>query len=204
MTVPFRGVWLSALILLAVGVVPAAAQSGAQKVGFVDTRKILAEMPGRAQAEQRMRAGLESLTERQRVMVDSLNLLMAAFERDSASLTQAEKVTRFTALQLYDGRYRDTLEVLEVEAQEAQAAAMQPLVDRVRIAMEDVRQAEGFAMIFDIGAQVNQIVVMDRNLDLSDRVLARLRAQGPATPPTAAPTTPPPGPVSQPTGVRRP
>lgn len=200
MTVRIRGVWLAALLLLTGIAAPAAAQ----KVGFVDTRKILAEMPGRAQAEQRMRASLDSLTRRQQLMVDSLSAMMSAFEADSASLTQEQKVARFTALQMYDARYRDTLEVLEAEAQEAQATSMQPLVDRVRLALEDLRQAEGFAMIFDIGAQVNPIVAMDRNLDLSDRVLARLRAQGPATPPTAAPTTPPAGPVSQPAGVRRP
>lgn len=207
MIVRSRGLVMAALLTLV-----AATPLAAQKVGFVDTRKILQEMPGRVQAEERMRVGIEALGARQKVMVDSLNAMMASFEADSAALSQVEKVARFTTLQQYDARYRDTLEVLEQEAQEQQAAAMQPLFDQIRLALDDIRQADGFAMIFDIAAQGSNIVSMDRNLDLSDRVLARIRAQAttarPATPPAAVParpaTPPPAGPVAGPTGARRP
>ncbi len=212
MIVLTRGVLAAALLTVAAAA-PLAAQ-GQLRIGYVDSRKVLQEMPGRVQAENQMRLGLEALSARQKTMVDSLNLLMARFEADSASLTQAEKVQRFTALQLYDARYRDTIQVLEAEAEAQQGAAMQPLFDVIRVALEDLRQAEGYAMIFDIGAQMNQIVSMDRNLDLSDRLLAKIRATPavrPTTPPPAAPTnqpaaepTRPPGPVAQPAGARRP
>lgn len=204
MIVRSRGLFVAALLSLA-----AAAPLSAQKVGFVDTRKILQEMPGRNAAEARMRSGLEALSARQKKMVDSLNTLMAAFERDSAALSQEQKVARFTSLQVYDQQYRDTLQVLEEEAQSQQAEAMQPLFDVIRLALDDVRQADGYAMIFDVGAQGNNVVSMDKNLDLSDRVLARIRAMPAPTapmvpPPAAAPQQPAPGPVAQPAGVRRP
>jgi outer membrane protein len=204
MIVRSRGLFVAALLSLA-----AAAPLSAQKVGFVDTRKILQEMPGRNAAEARMRSGLEALSARQKRMVDSLNTLMAAFERDSAALSQEQKVARFTSLQVYDQQYRDTLQVLEEEAQSQQAEAMQPLFDVIRLALDDVRQADGYAMIFDVGAQGNNVVSMDKNLDLSDRVLARIRAMPAPTapmvpPPAAAPPQPAPGPVAQPAGVRRP
>lgn len=212
MTILSRGALVAALISLAAAVAPLSAQ----KVGYVDSRKILQEMPARAAAEARMRAGLEVLSARQKKMVDSLNFLMAGFERDSATLSQADKVARFTAMQTYDAQYRDTLQVLEEAAQASQAEAMQPLFDQIKIALDDVRQADGYAMIFDIGGQSNPIVSMDRNLDLSDRVLARIRAMpatGTAAPapaparPAATPAAPaarPTGPVSQPSGARRP
>ena len=212
MTIMSRGALVAALISLAAAVAPLSAQ----KVGYVDSRKILQEMPARAAAEARMRAGLEALSARQKKMVDSLNFLMASFERDSATLSQADKVARFTAMQTYDAQYRDTLQVLEEAAQASQAEAMQPLFDQIKIALDDVRQADGYSMIFDIGGQSNPIVSMDRNLDLSDRVLARIRAMpatGAAAPapaparPAATPAAPaarPTGPVSQPSGARRP
>jgi len=204
MIVRSRGLLVAALLSLV-----AAAPLAAQKVGYVDTRKILQEMPGRNAAEARMRVGLETLSLRQRKMVDSLNTLMAAFERDSSALSQEQKVARFTALQVYDQQYRDTLQVLEEEASEQQAEAMQPLFDIIRLALDDVRQADGYAMIFDIGAQGSNVVSMDKNLDLSDRVLARIRAMPAPTapmvpPPAAAPQQPAAGPVAQPAGVRRP
>jgi Skp family chaperone for outer membrane proteins len=203
MIVRSRGLLAAFAVLLAAA---AFTPLSAQKVGYVDSRKILQDIPGRAQVETALRTEIEKLGAREKKMVDSLNALMSAFERDSASLSQPERVTRFTAMQAYDGLYRDTLEVLEAEAQQLQAQAMAPLFDQIRIALEDIRQADGYAMIFDVGGQVNPIVAMDKNLDLSDRVIARLRTM-PATArptPAAPPAKQPPGPVGAPAGVRRP
>lgn len=195
-----RGLFAACTFLM-LAALPASAQ---QKFGYVDSRRILQEMPGRAQAEAGFRTQIDALGAREKKMVDSLNAMMSAFERDSAKMTQTERIARFTALQQYDAMYRDTLEALNQEAQQLQADAMAPLFDQIRIALEDVRQAEGLAMIFDLGAQVNPIVAMDKNLDYSDRVLARIRA----TPAAARQAEPAPnrpvGPVSQPTGVRKP
>jgi Skp family chaperone for outer membrane proteins len=203
MIVRSRGI-LAALVLMLAAAAPLAAQ---QKVGYVDTRKILQEMPGRTQVENSLRVSLEVLSAREKKMVDSLNVMMGAFEKDSAKLTAEDRTQRFGALQRYDAMYRDTLEALQAEAQEIQQQAMQPLFDIIRLALEDVRQADGLAMIFDLGAQANPIVAMDKNLDLSDKVIARIRTMPAARPtaaPTAAPAAPKPaGPVPQPAGVTR-
>lgn len=209
MSVRSRGV-----VFVAALFVSAASPLAAQKIGFVNTTRILQEMPARAQAEAQLRTALEALQARQQVMVDSLNGLIAAFERDSASLSQQDRVARFQVMQAYDARYRDTLAVLEQAGQEAQAAAMQPLFDQIRVALDDIRTAESYTMILDLSREGSPIVSYDRNLDISDRVLTRIRASSaPATRPPATPTTPPAaqtqrpapqGPVAQPTGVRRP
>ena len=216
MSVRTRGALvLAALLSLA------ASPLAAQKVAFVNTQRILQEMPARAQAEAQMRTTLEALQGRQQVMVDSLNGLIAAFEKDSASLSQQDKVARFQALQAYDARYRDTLQVLEQESQQAQAAAMQPLFDQIRIALDDVRAADNYTMILDLSREGSPVVAYDRNLDISDRILTRIRASAaparpgatpapaanrPQAPAAAAPAqrAAPQGPVSQPSGVRRP
>jgi hypothetical protein len=49
-------------------------------------------------------------------------------------------------------------------------------------------------MIFDVGSQVSVVVAADKKLDLTDRVLARLKSQGP----------PVSGTVPQPVGVTPP
>lgn len=213
----------SGLLFVAALLSLAASPLAAQKVAFVNTQRVLQEMPSRAQAEAQIRTSLEALQGRQQVMVDSLNGLIAAFERDSAGLSQQDKVARFQTLQAYDARYRDTLEVLEQESQQAQATAMQPLFDLIRLALDEIRAADNYTMILDLSREGSAIVAYDRNLDISDKVLTRIRASSAPTParpgaapatqrpapqtPAAAPATPrpaPQGPVSQPTGVRRP
>jgi len=204
MTVRPRGL-LAALLLL----VAAAPLSAQMRIGYVDTRKILQEMPARNTIEAQLRVELEVLGAREKKMIDSLNVMVAAFEKDSASLTPETRTQRFAALQAYDAQYRDTLQALQNEAQQKQAEAMQPLFDAVKLALEEIRQADGLAFILDVGAQGSNIVAMDKNLDLSDKVIARLRTQPAARPATRpAPATParpaPAGPVSQPAGVRKP
>lgn len=196
--------FLAALILLVAASVPLHAQG---KVAFIDSRKVLQEMPGRTQVEARIRTELEALGVREKKMVDSLNALMSSFQRDSAKMTSDDRNARFSAMQQYDQHYRDTLEVLQAESQQKQGEAMQPLFDLIRLALEDVRQADGLAFIFDIGAQVNPIVAMDKNLDVSDKVIARIRTMpaakvAPATE-VKPPAKPPAGPVPQPAGVTR-
>lgn len=203
MFVRSRGL-LAALVLFVVAA-PLQAQS---KFGYVDSRKILQEMPGRQQVEAKLRTDLEVLGAREKKMVDSLNVMMAAFEKDSATLAAPDRTRRFAALQQYDAVYRDTLQALQTEAQQLQGEAMQPLFDLIKLALDDVRAADGLAMIFDIGGQANPIVAMDRNLDLSDKVIARIRTMpaqrpAPATKPAPAAARPN-GPVSAPAGVRRP
>lgn len=203
MFVRSRGL-LAALVLFAVAA-PLQAQS---KIGYVDSRKILQEMPGRQQVEAKLRTDLEVLGAREKKMIDSLNVMMAAFEKDSATLTAPDRTRRFASLQQYDAMYRDTLQALQAEAQQLQGEAMQPLFDLIKLALDDVRAADGLAMIFDIGGQSNPIVAMDRNLDISDKVIARIRTMpaqrpAPATQPAPAAARPN-GPVSAPAGVRRP
>jgi len=202
-----RGLMAAFLALVAVAL-PARAQA---RLAYVDTRKILQEMPSRVAVETRLRVELEALGAREKKMIDSLNVMMAAFEKDSSALPVAERTARFAALQQYDAQYRDTLQALQTEAQQKQADAMQPLFDQIKLALDDVRTADGYAFIFDVGSQGNSIVAMDRNLDLSDKVIARIRTMPAPRPtpvpaaPTTAPTRPAPtGPVPAPAGVRKP
>ena len=198
---------LLAAFLLAASAAPVAAQS---KIAYVDSRRILQEMPSRTQVEARIRTELAALESRQQKMVDSLQALMGSFQKDSATMSADDRTKRFAAMQAYDAQYRDTLEALQAEAQQKQGEAMQPLFDQIRLALEEVRVADGLSMIFDLGAQVNPIVAMDKNLDVSDKVIARIRTMPPVRPgttapasPAAAPARPPAGPVQQPAGVSR-
>jgi len=52
--------------------------------------------------------------------------------------------------------------------------------------IEAVRAEDNYAMIFDVGSQTSVIVAADKNLDITDKVMARLKA---APRPAAAPKT---------------
>jgi outer membrane protein len=81
--------------------------------------------------------------------------------------------------------------------QARQAQLVKPIMERVQGVIEAIRTEDGYAMILDVGAQASVVVAADKRLDLTERVLARLKSQGPG--PVA-----PVGAVPQPAGVTRP
>jgi outer membrane protein len=83
-------------------------------------------------------------------------------------------------------------------------------MEQINKIIDELRAEEGYSMIFDAENQAGVLVAADKNLDLTDKVLARLRAAGPPTAASTRPagtpgTTRPPAPAAQqPSGVQRP
>ena len=74
-------------------------------------------------------------------------------------------------------------------------------VDDAALALEDVRVAGGLDAIFDVGQNAT-IVAVNKNLNLSDRVIARLRVLGaPVITPKAEAPKAAPAPAAKPSGM---
>ena len=89
--------------------------------------------------------------------------------------------------------------------------AASPIMEQINKIIDELRAEEGYSMIFDAENQAGVLVAADKNLDLTDKVLARLRAAGPPTAAAARPTgatgttqRPPAPAAQQPSGVQRP
>jgi outer membrane protein len=85
-------------------------------------------------------------------------------------------------------------------------------MDQIRKVLDEIRQEEGYAFILDAGSEAGVIVAADRNLDITEKVISRLKpvpvtAASPATrPPATRPDSArtPLGPRATPAGVTRP
>ena len=168
---------LGALFLSAA---PAAAQT--LKIGFVNSQKILAEAPGVQQVQQtlqaemtRMRAPLDSMEQR-------LNAANTAFQQQQATLTPAAREQRQNELQQQLQAYQQRGQQLQEQAQQRQAQLVQPVMQAINAAIEVLRREGSFTMIVD--SSQGGIVTVDPALDLTDRVLQRMRG-GAAAPPAA-------------------
>jgi outer membrane protein len=171
---------LGVLGALFLGAAPAAAQG--IKIGFVNSQKILAEAPGVAQVQQtlqaemtRMRAPLDSMEQR-------LNAANTAFQQQQATLTPAAREQRQTELQQQFAAYQQRGQQLQEQAQQRQAQLVQPVMQQINAAIEVLRREGAFTMIVD--SSQGGIVTVDPALDLTDRVLQRMRG-GAAAPPAA-------------------
>ncbi|HJQ10679.1 MAG TPA: OmpH family outer membrane protein [Gemmatimonadaceae bacterium] len=166
------------------------------KIGYINSQAILSQAPGRAEAEAQFEKEVGVYRQQIQRMDDSLKTMMAAFDRDAAKLDSTTLNTRRTTIQQREVEYQTRARGLDSTMQARQAQLVKPIMERVQNVIEAIRAEDGYAMILDVGAQVSLVVAADKRLDLTDRVLSRLKAQGPA--PTASSTVP------QPAGVTRP
>ena len=119
---------------------------------------------------------------------------MAAFDRDAAKLDSATRETRRTTIGQREAEYQGRARGLDSTMQARQAQLVKPIMERVQSVIEAIRGEDNYAVILDVGSQVSVVVAADKRLDLTERVLARLKSQGP----------PASGTIPQPAGVTRP
>ncbi len=203
----------AATILVAGAAAPLAAQSAPppQRFAYVDTRDILNQAPGRAEAEAQLQKEAAVWEAEIKRMQDQMNAMISDFQKKSATYTPAERDKQTKVIQDKQAEFQKRNDEINSEADKRRSEVLQPILDQIKLALEDVRVAGGLDAIFDVGQNAT-IVAVNKNLNLSDRVIARLRVLGPPAVPVkadtkAAPATPtkPSGvPVAAPAGIGRP
>ena len=182
--------------LMLVGQAGAQSSSAPAKIGYINSAVILQQAPGRAEAEAQFDKEVGVYRLQIQRMDDSLKTMMAAFDKDAAKLDSATRDARGATIRQREAEYQTRARGLDSTMQARQAELVKPIMQRVQTVIETIRAEDGYAVILDVGAQVSVVVAADKKLDLTDRVLARLRAAGPA--PVSSSTVP------QPAGVTRP
>jgi outer membrane protein len=184
-------------LFLALAAAPLAAQS--TKLAYIDSRAILAQAPGRAEAEAQFQKEMQSYQSQVQKMGDSLNTLVAAYTKAEVTLSPAAKETRQKAIREREAAYQARTEQMQQQAQQRQGELLGPIMEQINKAIGDVRNAEGYTFIFDVGAQGGVVVAADTTLNVTDKVIARLKVIA------AAPKTPATGPtMGAPAGITKP
>ena len=197
-----------ALGLLVVGAAAAAAQTPV-KIGYIKSQTILANAPGRAAAETQFEKEMTTYRAQVQRMGDSLNTLIADYNKQEVSLSPQAKETRQKDIRTKEEEYQRRTQELQQQVRAREAELVRPIMEQINKVIDELRAEEGYSMIFDAENQAGVVVAADKNLDLTEKVLARLRAAGPPTsasrPAGAGPTQRPAAPAAQqPSGVQRP
>lgn len=160
-----------AFVVLAASAGQASAQTG-QKIAYVRSSVLLEQAPGRADAEAQFDRETGTYRDQIKRMSDSLNAMVAAYEKAAPALSATVRDARGKDIQAREADYQRRTRELEQKAQSRQAELVQPILDRVKASIEDVRVEGGYSFIFNMD-QGSPILAADKNLDLTDRVLRK-------------------------------
>jgi outer membrane protein len=196
-----------ALGFLVFGAAAAVAQTPV-KIGYIKSQTILANAPGRAAAETQFEKEMTTYRAQVQRMGDSLNTLIADYNKQEVSLSPQAKETRQKDIRAKEEEYQRRTQELQQQVRSREAELVRPIMEQINKVIDELRAEEGYSMIFDAENQAGVVVAADKNLDLTEKVLARLRAVGPPTsasrPAGTTPQRPAAPAAQQPSGVQRP
>ena len=164
------------------------------RMAFVNTNVLLDNAPGKTQAESTYARETRAYGDQLKKMSDSLNAMFTSYQKQEPTLTATQKETRQKALRDLQQQLQDKQQQLTQQAQQRQTELMAPIMEQVKKVLDDIRSEDGYAMIMTGDPQL--ILSYDKNLDITDRVVARLKT-------IAAMPTKVGAPVSAPAGVTR-
>jgi len=154
------------------------------KLGFVDVNILLEQSPGREEAEKKFQSEAIVWKDRADGFKKELETLVAEYDNQKLILSPAKKKEREALILEKQKEYEIYLQEVfgpKGKSNQKEAELMAPILEKVNKAIESVRVAGGYALIFD--ARAGAIVAGDPSMDLTEQVLAELKKT------TAASTT---------------
>jgi outer membrane protein len=197
-----------ALVLSPVVATPMFAQ-GPQKIAYVDSKVILSRAPGRQAAEDQFNKEMEASRGQVQKMGDSLQTMIADYQKAQATLAANVREQREAAIRKKQEDYQSRAGALDQQMQQRQMELVKPIMDQIRKVLDEIRQEDGYAFILDAGSDAGVIVAADRNLDITEKVITRLKpvpitAAAPGAPKNDSAAKAPAGPRPAPAGATRP
>ena len=150
-----------------------AVQLNAQRVGFLDTEKILASIPEYNSAKSQ----LESLEKGYRTKVENefaaIEKLYNAYQANKGTRSQVvraqkenERISKAEAAKKLQESYFGENGIMQKKSQEL----LSPIKERVQAAIERVAKSGGYMMIVDIASQ-SGVIYTNSQYDLSQEVI---------------------------------
>ncbi len=163
------GLWAMALVF------PLALFAQNRKFGYVNTAEIIQAMPEIIQAQQTLEQYAQQLEQQLQAMMEEYEKKLSELQQNQDVWPDAVKeikVKELTDLQM-------RIQEFQLKAQEnlqlKQAELMQPILDKVRTAIEQVAKERGIDYVFDASSGV--LLVMPPSDDLTPYVKQKLGLQ---------------------------
>jgi outer membrane protein len=190
------GAAVAALALMAV----AGPVQGQAKIAYVNTQALMEVAPGRAAADSALAKEGEGFRKQVQRLQDSLNAMFTDYTKKEPTLNAAQKDTRQKAIQSLETELQAKQLQLEQQFAQRRNEVYAPITEMVKKVLEDIGTEGGYTMILANDPGQSPIVWADKNLDITDKVVLRLK--GTKAPAAVAPKTNP-SPTG-PAGVVRP
>ncbi len=135
---------LAVATLLAVAV-----PASAQKFGYVDSRELVFALPDIKEVETNIqKMGEDFMLKMEEMQVEG-NKKLDAYQKEEATLSETIKRSRQEEISAIGQRIEELQAQARVQMASKEEELMEPLIEKVRVAIEAVMKAQGLAGVFE-------------------------------------------------------
>jgi Skp family chaperone for outer membrane proteins len=197
----------AALVLAGAAATPTLLQEvqGKPKFAYLNSRTIVDQTPDRAKIAEQFDKEMAPIKARLQALADSDASIRRKYQEEQATLTGAARTAREKEITDKIRGWQLQADSLNQFASARGQELERPMTELLKQIIADIRQEDGYWMIIDVAGEGGlNIVAIDKNLEITDRVLSKYKAAA-ANLPKPAPARIPPGggPVNGTTGVGR-
>lgn len=153
----------------------AGTQVQAPKLAYINSAVIIEQTPGAGEAQETFDREMAQYRAQVQALADSLQAMLTQYEQQQVMLSPEKRQERQQQILQKRLEYNQRVEELQTRAETRQAELVQPIYDKISIVLTQLREDEGYAMIFDVAA--GALIAADTTLDITGEVVARLQAQ---------------------------
>ncbi|TLX76926.1 OmpH family outer membrane protein [Labilibacter sediminis] len=164
-------------LLLVVAAVMISSGTFAQelKFGHVNIQKLVAELPEKVAADQKLQAEAQKLEQNLKVMNEELDTKYTDYMEKRDTLPELIRATKEKEIQEISQRLQNFQMLAQQNLQQQEQQLLQPIIEKVQKAIDEVGAENGFIYIFDVSSRV-VVYHSDQSVDVENLVKTKLAA----------------------------
>ena len=137
-------------LILMVALLPLMAMAQTVKLGYINSQEVMMMMPEVNDVEKQLAEFNEKNMKYLQDMEKEIQDKYAKYEQEKDNMTDAIRRVQEEELMGLQQRLQTTYQALQQEAQKKQTELIQPLQEKLRLAIETVSKKQGLTMVYDM------------------------------------------------------
>ncbi len=164
------------LLLVVVALVASSSAFGQElKFGHINIQKLVTELPAKVAADKKLQNEANKLEQNLKVMNEELDTKYTDYMQKRDTLPELIRATKEKEIQEISERLKNFQMLAQQNLQQQEQQMLQPIIEKVQKAIDEVGAENGFIYIFDISSRV-VIYHSEQSKDVEELVKAKLAA----------------------------
>lgn len=148
------------------------------KIGYANPGRILSALPAVEQVDQEIEALITQSDQELAQKANQLQQIFNEYEKNMNSMSEQERANREDELVELNDQFSQERETMMNRVRQRRAELMQPIIEKMNVAMEEVAEEMSLDLILNEGTSTGDLIVFYANseqLNITDRIIEKIQ-----------------------------